>query len=623
MFLDDGIEEEPAQSEHSKASAFQAITAKQQPSAPTGSAFKPVPLKPQPARVADTEDQASRPRLPSAFSSPATHFKPIILQAPGVGGGRDQASADLQEGDKEKNVVRKLKEIKKNLLKHRPQASLSRDVEVDDSKPPVADKPKTPRTTSSGRSSGGAGESAGALEIFLQQLQSSGQMPDTQNLALAIAQHLQAQLGPGGGEAAGGGGVPKIPFGSSSQPSEHRDVSSQLKSSAASSQPSVMPSQASCVEAQPQLLTSVQTAPTEAPPMISQPQQVPGSLPLPRFAGPVAAGGVNVTGMGQAGYLGQGMPLPVMPFAGGVVPGPVQYQHQQDPRTGLVQLIPVPVLPYGAQPGPSHSPHTPSSDHGYNPWQQQPVAASPGAGLVPDFPADKDGAAFRHNSRPNVNSRNARGLIQKTAAQRAKNAVGASTSPTGYLSDNGISSLKSHSCAEEDSSLQDASSVQHQRDGSPHRRSNSSSANLPLRGLNFSESGDGPIRQGDNRGTSVDYSVTSHSEDKVQQRSRSVIVGSAPQALRSNSQSSSPSPSKDSGICLTHGSAAPPFSSASLMERLLSSESLRHQQAVTQVLHILTQGFGGQGPDNFQSEELLGKDLSLVCVFADASYSYS
>ena len=607
MFLDDGIEEEPAQPEPSKTSAFLPISTKQQQSAAAGSAFKPVPLKPKPAKATDMEDQDSRSRLPSAFSSPATHFKPIILHA---AGGGDQASAELQE-DKEKNVVRKLKEIKKNLLKHRPSGSLSKDVEMDDSKPPVAEKSKTHRTSSSRRSSG-AGETAGTLENLLLQLQSSGQMPDTQNLALAIAQHLQAQLGPGG-EAAGE--AAKGPPASSPQILERPDTSSQVNNSASSSQPSVRTSQAFCAKMQPQpqnsLLASVQTVSTEAQPVSSQPQQMPTSLPLPQFAGPVP--GLNVAGMGQAGYLGQGMSMPVMPFAGGVMPGPVQYQLQQDPRTGLVQLIPVPVMPYGHHPGPSRSPHTPGSDHGFNPWQQ-PITVSPGAGLVPDYSIDTEDNAVRHSNRPSVNSRNARGLIQKTAAQRARNAAGSSASPTGYISDNGISSLKSHSCAE-DESLQDASSV-HRRDGSHHRCSNSSSVSLPLKGLKFSESRDGPVQLGDKRGPDLDYSVTSHAEDRLLHRSQSVNVSNAAQALRSNSQSSSPSPSKDSGICLTHSSAAPQVSSASLMERLLSSDSLRHQQTVTQVLHILNQGFGDLGPDSFQSEELLGKDCCWSVEFA-------
>ena len=604
VFLDDGLEEEePAQPEHSKTSAFQPISTKQQQAA-AGSAFKPVPLKPKPARVTDRENHDQRARLPSAFSSPATHFKPIILQAPGASEaavGSDQASAELQEEDKEKNVMRKLREIKKNLLKHRPPGSLSKDVEMDDSKPPMAEKPKTPRTPG-GSQSRGAAETAGALESFLQQLQSSGQMPDTQNLALAIAQHLQAQLGPGG-EA--GDAAAKAPTGSSSRILECPDTSSHLSGSVANSQPSEVTSQAPCAETQPQpqniQLASAQTMPTEAQAALSQPQQVPPSLPLPQFSGPVP--GLNMASMGQAGYLGPGMPMPLMPFAGGVMPGPVQYQLQQDPRTGLVQLVPVPVMPYGHPPGPSRSPHTPGSDPGYSPWQQ-PITISPGAGLVPDYSTNMEDTAVRHSNRPNVNSRSARGLIQKTAAQRAKNAASSSASPTGYLSDNGISSLKSHSGVEEES-VQNASS---QKGTSRHRRSNSSSASLPLRGLNFSESNNGSVRQGDNQEPNMDYTVTSHSEDQEQQRSWSMNTSNAPQVLRSNSQSSSPSPSKDSGICLTHGSAAPPVSSASLMERLLSSESLRHQQTVTQVLHILNQGFGDQGPNCFQSEELLGKD---------------
>ncbi|KAK7109186.1 uncharacterized protein [Littorina saxatilis] len=619
VFLEDGMEaaeEEPSHTDTAKTSAFHPIHAKQPaPTAITGSAFKPVPTKPK-AGVASSGDLgSSRPRYPSAFSSPATHFKPIILQASAPQAGNqagDQATGEvLEEVEKEKNVMRKLKEIKKNLLKHRPPGSLSKDVEVDDGKPPVPEKPKTPRTTSSSRSSrksSGAGETSGALESFLQHLQSSGQMPDTQNLALAIAQHLQAQMG-SGGEAKSDGAKPAVSASHSSQQTVDNAIS--VKSSVGGSQPGVPTAQVSGVDAKPPQQNSGLISPpatsTGAVPAhdshTAMSQQVASSVPVSQLAGPIPA--MSMAGMTQPGYMDQSLPMPVMPFSGGVMPGPVQYQLQQDPRTGLLQLFPVPVLPYGAQPCAPRSPRTPGSDHAYNPWQQ-PVTVSPGAGLIADYSVDSEDTGYRNASRSNASSRNARSLIQKTAVQRAKNAASASTSPTGYLSDNGANLPKSTPYLEDDS-LPDSSSVR-RRDSSRHRRSNSSGACVlqDNRVQGVRDTSEGAIRTEDFQVGKVDYSGAGYPNSRTKERNMSAHSNNTPH--RSVSQSSSPSPSKDSGICVTHNSLlASQVSSASLMERLLSSESLRHQQTVTQVLHILNQGFGDHGPDSFHSEEILAE----------------
>ncbi|XP_023930063.1 protein very KIND isoform X2 [Lingula anatina] len=105
------------------------------PSLPTGSAFHPV---------------AQEPRIPSAFSSPATHFSPIVLtQAPSqVKDGSAQASSGASEklkplavpvsgaaaksvspGDKEKALAKKMKELKKNLIKNMAPVNFAMDIE--------------------------------------------------------------------------------------------------------------------------------------------------------------------------------------------------------------------------------------------------------------------------------------------------------------------------------------------------------------------------------------------------------------------------------------------------------------------------------------------------------------
>ncbi|XP_076460857.1 uncharacterized protein LOC143293637 isoform X2 [Babylonia areolata] len=588
-FLEEPVEAEgevAAMQTQPKAQSFQPVPAKQQDSSASGLAFKV--FKPKPGKMTEAEDKPSQPAFPSAFSSPANYFKPIVLESAASSKSADNhvdvGHAATEDEEREKNVMQKLREIKKNLLKHRPPGSLTKDVEVDDSKPPVAaaaEKTRTPRSTTSGRSSrksSSAGETAGVLENLLQQLQSSGQLPDTDNLALAIAQHLQARLGAGGEGGAAG---------------------EELKASPASAQHSSEPDRAKSESLQPPVTTSsavnasspsaVKTVSSDSQPgsvvsPLSQPP-VPSSVSLPGFGGQV--GGLGVAGVSQAGY----MPMPVMPFPGGLMPGPVQYHLQQDPRTGLLQLVPVTVMPYGAP----HSPHAPGSDHGHTPWQQ-PLTVNTGSGVTLDRPADGD-ETFQRLAVKTVSSRNARGLIQKTASQRAKNAVSASASPTGYLSDSGAGFSSPYA---DDSVLHRATNFPNEN-GSNHRRSKSSGA------LEFVEST--PVRRGD-VGDSIEEEPLTLPQDKTRpSNSRNVCGDKSPQVHhRSSSQSSSPSPSKDSGICLTQGAGgAPPVSSASLMERLLSSESLRHQHTVTQVLHILHQAFGDQGPDSFHSEEMLAE----------------
>ena len=71
VFLDEGVSDDKSKGSDP------------QPPAMAGSAFKPVP-KSSPAAAASAiywdKGDGPRPRFPSAFSSPATHFKPIVLQ---------------------------------------------------------------------------------------------------------------------------------------------------------------------------------------------------------------------------------------------------------------------------------------------------------------------------------------------------------------------------------------------------------------------------------------------------------------------------------------------------------------------------------------------------------------
>ncbi|KAL8607919.1 hypothetical protein ACOMHN_005474 [Nucella lapillus] len=579
--------------------SFQPVAGKSQGSA----AFKPVPFKPKPGRV-DTEDTTARPVLPSAFSSPNNYFRPIVLESTAAAAKADNPMGVTGgEEDKEKNVMQKLREIKKNLLKHRPPGNLAKDLEVGDAKHPVpAEKVRTPRGTNSGRSSSrrssGGGE-GGVLESLLQQMQTSGQLPDTDNLAMAIAKHLQARLGPGGdagplpggakawpqaalhcgGEAAsdrttasprssqhsGGEGMSDRTKASprSSQHSTHSDGSKSLETSqlvATVSEPSSVETAASGTKSSPSAVRTVSSDPQPVPavPVMSQ-ASVPSSLPLAAFGGGI--------GVGQSGGY---MPMPVMPFTGGVVPGQVQYHIQQDPHTGLLQLVPL--VPY---PGP----HAPGSDH---PW---PLAGGRSA-------ESRGPARGQQSCGPKPDP-------EDGAPEGPEHGGGEGGSPLGRLSDTGASPQPDHS------PLPLTHSVPNNH-GSTHRRSRSSGA------LEFGESAPGGHSQ-------QEYLLTSP-EHKVRPSDRSEWDSKSPGVHRSSSQSPSPSPSKDSGICLTQGGSGAAVSSASLTERLVSSDSARHQHTVTQVLHILQHALGHQGPQSIHSQDILAEYVMSLAPLKWATF---
>ncbi|RUS91943.1 hypothetical protein EGW08_000345 [Elysia chlorotica] len=80
------------------------------------SAFKPVAVKAKPSRKLE--------RVPSAFSSHATHFKPIVIQD--KGDGDENKHVGLKEKG-EKDVVSKLREIKDNLQRHRNNETAAKE----------------------------------------------------------------------------------------------------------------------------------------------------------------------------------------------------------------------------------------------------------------------------------------------------------------------------------------------------------------------------------------------------------------------------------------------------------------------------------------------------------------
>jgi hypothetical protein len=102
-----------------------------------GSAFvpkKPVPVKPEEPKP-----------IPSAYRSTATHFKPIVLHRTESPVEKKEAkkesnpTTDCQPSEKDKEVVKKLKELKKNLMKHR-QSVGGKDSEGEIRTPPRSPK---------------------------------------------------------------------------------------------------------------------------------------------------------------------------------------------------------------------------------------------------------------------------------------------------------------------------------------------------------------------------------------------------------------------------------------------------------------------------------------------------
>ena len=323
----------------------------------SSSAFAPVPVKPEPKPLG---------AIPSAYTSSATHFKPIVLHqttAPPVDSVKEQEIATDekkevkdQPNEKDKEVVRKLKELKKNLMKHR-QPGMAKEIENDDGKDVSNAHEKKPQTKpliptkDSEKEVKSADQKAGSsIDSLLAQMQKQGSIPDTQTLASAIAQHLQNFLPQGlSNSPQSGGNQVNSPQGATHQSQMFQNLNSQLP---------------------------------------------------------------NIPAQYQQQLLGHTMTLPGMnQFGSGMMPGyPMQVQLQQDPRTGYFQLVPVGVMPRG---GSAHGSRPASDEYiGHTDDHNESGRSSkPGsrAGSSDTLPRTKHG-------------RTARDLVQKTANIRAKNA---------------------------------------------------------------------------------------------------------------------------------------------------------------------------------------------------------
>ena len=547
-------------------------------SLPKPSAFKPIPgssfqpikptaigsdsgaFAPVPKKLSDKENAIPEPRIPSAFSSMATHFKPIVLQQ--TSGSTNEKPATVKEepnidkdeiktstpqkraspdnsGDKDKEVVKKLKELKKNLMKHR-QPTLAKDLENEDkpdSKGSQSASSTLNKKSSSGQKKSGSSRgtdrsrrsskvSGEALDSLLKEIQKQGQVPDTNSLASAIAQYLQGHLGQG-------------------KKSETKQA-----------------------PAQQELDMTVTSGPN--------PQSPAQSLP-----------NLNIPAQYHPQLVGQTMTLP-MQYGGNVVAGFPQVQLQQDPVTGYIQLVPVSVVPM--RPPSCHS--NAGSIHSN---AQHEVLASPALGSgsgksphpSPKFQNklnqnDSFTSAISNKSDPSSNKgkipphgRTARDLVNKTANLRAKNLGRNSARSLLNVPDessaNGLSKWKS------DQALDYTGPGEFYSDGETIKRS--SVANVHM-GKTASSLYDDMLLH---HRSLAQYGIPNYRSPEIHRH-------------RTHSNSSSPSPSKDSGVSgMNIGGFRGYPAEASLMDRLLSNVNVKQQRSLGRIVHLLREEFAFDG----------------------------
>lgn len=496
------------------------------PPSPMLSAFRPIKglvAKPQIgssssvfAPVAVKPGNKGEGQMPSAFTSSATHFKPIVLHKPGSTpppeDEKKPQGTKEQSGDNDKEVVRKLKELKKNLMKHRQPVK-----DAEDEK----DNQKEQQTSSVVKPSGDKKElsevnkvksgNVGSLDNLLSELQKQGNAPDTDSLAAAIAQHLSKNLQGAQQSNSKGKDVPQGPLLGSQVP------------------------------------MSTSSAPHMNQMFNMQLNQQMSNFP-PQY---------------QQQLMGQTMTLPsVSQFGGAMMPGyPMQVQLQQDPRTGLFQIVPVGVVTVSSAPGSQANSDefinmedaTRMSDPGRSPKPRAKHVSSDTSRNSPNtstLPKHKQG---RHG-------RTAKDLVQKTANIRSKNL--------------------------QQQNLPSNSSLSGQKDYDSKRwSSNQDSDKLSSQNKAFN---------GESGHSSGQYNSLPR-QQSVPHNMNSGEYHLLPQSQRIRSNTSSPSPSKDSGVSGVNGVYKPP-DPGSLMDRLLNSNtSLTQQQKMGRLVHLLREEFAFDG----------------------------
>lgn len=511
------------------------------------SAFWPV----APKRNKDKTKPSNEAKLPNAFMSSATHFKPIVLHrspSPKIKISSESKTPAAEKkvlpksprheknlGDKDE-VVRKLKELKQNLMKHR-QTSLHETENVDSETKSNSLKHSECSRKSDTKSKGdqmpnmsNANNSSNALDLLLNELQKQGTIPDTNVLASSIARYLESQL---------------------SQGSQSR-----------------------------QSRTSNDRTPTwsqQSSPSINTNYQYVSNLPQ-NF-------NLNIPAQHHTQLIGQTVTLPDRHGGGGMLASyPLQVQLQQDPRTGFIQLVPVGLV----APLSNQSPASAGRSPGARNMEHRNISSSPHSTC-----SDREGNLSKLNenspkSKQNVHGRTAKDLVQKTANQRAKNMGRVILDQTYVMSDNG-GLRKSKSDHHMDQFSED------QIVTGNGRGDNLSSSFSGSYGLLYSSEQDNRTVCYPNPPNAYfdDGHINTHGNNNRTDFTRAY----QPQPLRNgHSGKSSPSLSKDSGVSgLNGGPSYQPPPPGSLVERLLNSENLRHQKMLGRVTYLLREEFARDG----------------------------
>lgn len=557
-------------------------------------AFCPIPKKLSPSK----ENVIHEPRIPSAFSSPATHFKPIILQQtsanekpstipekktnslkekekpsvkPTVQTPQKKVSPD-PNADKEKEVVKKLKELKKNLMKHK-QPAIAKEIENEDkvsesskdstsksSTPNKKSLPPTPKksSTRSVERSGKLKES-GALDALLKEIQKQGNIPDTNSLASAIAGVLQNHLNQG---------------------------DSTVKT-----------------ENQSKNTSELDMTVTSAQASLGQDLNIPSQY--------------------HSQLLGQTMTLPGIQYGGNIYSGLPQFQFQQDPITGYLQLVPVNVVPIRPQSVHSNSGSVHSVIRDF--------ASPAGSGsLVKDIISPDISPKVYHNQSDLSNQsaitdqsvprgkvphgRTAKDLVQKTANVRAKNL--GRPSPSNLLNvardANGLHKWKS------DHTL-DRGETQFYSDSERfHKHGSVSSLSLSNKLTAAFVYDDSMLHPNSYR--TAQMSGLSRLNNQYPNGAPHYRSPEDMHRHNMNSTTSSPSPSThDSGIGgMNHGifRGIAPGSDSTLMDRLLNSNvNCKQQRILGKIVHLLREEFAFDGyMENGVEDLAMGKFMYYLSV---------
>ncbi|XP_046565908.1 uncharacterized protein LOC124274588 [Haliotis rubra] len=425
--------------------------------------------------------------------------------------------------------MKKLRELKSDLSK--PRKLFAKEFESSDDS----------RTDSS---NSGKEPGASPLESLLKQLQVQGQMPNTQSLASAIAQHLKGQV--------------------ASENNSHdaaEMINPQQVPHRMTSGPPLPPTMASSVVQQQML------SPAHYPSMMG-----PGtSYPL---AVPTQMDRAVTFPMQYGGYPG----LP-----------PFQMQLQQDPRTGMVSWVPV--MPFSSQPALGSSLPISQSPEFYR--NTSSIASQPLSGY------SSDAQSSHHKSELNDSMKDEE-LSSSPNRSRVPSSASSTKSGREYVSPQ----RRTVSQTSPDGYTSEANVLSRQRSQQFHNSSPVSSQgkqnvhNPPqhdFHGRLIKESRSSPHYkhfQSSMKSMSVpDHQPESPGATTPQRLSNQNVTNDDP----NDSQTSSPSPSKDSGVSgVQVGTKAYPYTNtdASLIDRLLSPESLHRQQVQGRVLQLVREGQG-------------------------------